>query len=488
MTYCVRIGAYLALACLATACGGGGNSKPVVSNEPPELLLCRARVDSPLRFAEVALRTSRNLGSSRVSDRTGREMGARLHPDGIRVVFAREKVNGSPDSRELYVSTIDGSSSELRLTQNTAAEDDPVWSPDGSKVLFTSSRDGEVGLWVSADNGSNPERFLPTPTGYQDGQADWHAATDRVAFRRRDPDGHCTLWLSSGSGLGEIPLTDGGVTTGPDLGDHQPSFSPDGTTLAFVRQTSPSRASLCLCEVATGFVTVQLAPSGTVTYPRFSPSGNRCWFGLAEPDLGRQTARLAYQPTAGGPATLVWPDERWQLFGIDFLPTPPIEAEGTTPVRLDIRDATLQVAAASDAFGSLSQLREDDGNEFYLRTTESSSRQIAGINCRLDLPIEEPRDMHAVRVTAIARVSRINEDSVLRMSLRNLSDNRYDTVVELTPSGTSDQTMTFRTSSLRHITSEKTLQFTVIADLADGSRADFWIDMVEVELIPLAGF
>jgi hypothetical protein len=70
------------------------------------------------------------------------------------------------------------------------------------------------------------------------------------------------------------------------------------------------------------------------------------------------------------------------------------------------------------------------------------------------------------------------------MSIRNLTDNRYDTVVELTPTSTSEQLMEFRTSSLRHITKEKVLQFTVIADLDDGDYADIWIDMVEVVLVP----
>ena len=70
------------------------------------------------------------------------------------------------------------------------------------------------------------------------------------------------------------------------------------------------------------------------------------------------------------------------------------------------------------------------------------------------------------------------------MSLRNLVDNRFDTVIERTPVDVDEQELAFRTSSLRHVTSERDFEFTVIADLAAGDPADLWIDLVEVELVP----
>ena len=149
-----------------------------------------------------------------------------------------------------------------------------------------------------------------------------------------------------------------------------------------------------------------------------------------------------------------------------------------------MRNISMQIAIARNSFGSLTQLSEEDNNKYYLQTAESGNRQLAAINCRFDLPVEEPEDMLEVRVRAIMQSSRIDGDSVFRMSIRNLTENRYDTVVELTPTSTNDQVMEFRTSSLRHITKEKVLQFTVIADLPEGDFADVWIDMVEVVLVP----
>ena len=474
------------LCCLALpACSGGGSGGvPLGLDGPPAMLVSRARVDLPYRFSELSLRSSRNLGTARVADRSGRETRARLHPDESRVVFARERQDDDPSSRELFVSSVDGSSAELRLTVNSARDDQPVWSPDGARVLFVSERDGDAGLWTCDDRGADVERFLPAPPGYRDEEPDWCKATDRVVFSRRDPDGHHVLWIAEGGGFGEVQLTDGGATSGADHGDRQPAFSADGNEVVFVRRSAVDRATLCVCDVATGEVTVRLAPDGEVAWPSFDPVDARLWFGLAEPTSGRGPLRRAPAPRAAGPPTLLWPDERWTFCGLAFLPGHAAAPAGGAPERLDITEAAFAVVLASDAFGAVSQLAEDDGEEFYVRTTASSGRQIAGVNLGLTLPVSPPEDVVEVRVRARARVSRIDGEPVLRMSLRNLVDNRYDTVIELTPTSTGEQELSFRTSSLRHIDRSGGLRFTVIADLEPGDPADLWIDLVEVEVLP----
>ena len=470
---------------VVVSCGSGGGSSTAPSfTGPPALVVSRARVDLPDRFSELALRSTRNLGSSRVADRSGAEGRPSLHPDNARVVFARERQPDQPASRELFVSSVDGSSAELRLTLNSARDDAPVWSPDGTRVLFVSARDGAAGLWTCDDRGADATPFLPVPNGFADAEPDWSRATDAVVFSRADPSGHHTLWLAQGGGVGEVQITDGGATAGAGNGDREPSFSPDGAQVIFVRRTSPDRSALCVCELATGDVTVRLQPAGEVSWPRFDPSGDRLWFGLAEPDAGRQTLRLAHAPTATGPATLLWPDERWRFGGLDFLPNQPTAETPGASQRLDVTRAQLTVALASDSFGASSQLREDDGDEFYLRTAESAGRQVAGLSCRFSIPVDVPEAIYELRVRARARATRVDGAPVLRMSLRNLVDNRFDTVIEVTPTSTDEQELSFRTSSLRHVTSERDFQFTVIADLDPGDPAELWIDLVEVELTP----
>lgn len=477
-----------AAACaLAAGCslgGGGDGSTPIGNvNATPEVLACRARVDEPFRFAEIAIRDARNLGGKRVSDRTGTERRARLHPDGNRVVFARERSAGVASSRDLFLSTLDGSFVELRLTSNQTIDDEPCWSPDGTRILFSGERDGVRALRTMRIDGSEEQVLLSPPAGFADGEPDWNAGSQRIVWSRGDLDGHHRLWLANADGTGSLPLTDGGAASGPGTGDFAPAFAPAGDRIVFVRRSSTG-ATLCFCDAATGVVEVRLTTAGAIDTPRFAPPMDRVLFGLAEPTAGRSALRLAMLPIAGDTPTLLWPDERWQLTGLDLMPAfPGLPGELAAPRTLDIEKATVELAAGGLIWGVRSDLAAADGAELRVGTTSFEVREIAGINCIFDLPVQDPEDVVELRIRAVARVDRIGGDSVLRMSIHNPVDGRFDTAVELTPTGTGAQTMTFSSASLRHLTREKQLRVTVIADLPHGDDANLDVDLVEVVMV-----
>ncbi len=472
------------LAMLLTACGGGSSSTPLGGVAAPiELMACRARVDSPYQFAEITLRSSQNLGSSRIADRTGTERHARIHPDGNTLVFAREREPGDADSRELFVATIDGSVPELRLTQDADLDDEPCWSPDGDRVLFTSRRGGDAALWRIGRDGTDLQPFLATMPGESDSAPDWCAETDRVVFSRRAVNGRHALWLVQGNGTGAVPLTDGGAAVGLGLGDHAPAFTRDGSRVAFVRRLAPDRSGLCFVDLASGAVTVRWLPDGDVGHPRWAPAMDRVFFGVSEPDRGRATLRLATIPVLAGDPALLWPDERWQLVGLDLMPglaaTPPAEP----PRLLPATDAQLQIATATGAAGGRPQLLAADGDDLVLWTATVDDREIAGISCRYDLPVLVADDVLELRIRAVARTSRAGSDVQLRMSIYNPVDERFDTAVETDVSDTMARTLEFRTTSLRHVTRERQLRVTVIGDLPAGDVAELHIDLLQVELI-----
>lgn len=477
---------------LVAACAGGGGedgSSPIGgSNVPPQLVAGRARIDSPYQFAELALRDDRNLGTNRVADRTGTERGPRLHPDGNRVAFARERTIADPDSRELFTSSLDGTVGEVRLTSDGTRDDEPCWSPDGNSLLFTSERGGQRALWTVAADGSGATRLQTPLVGGGDGEADWHRASDRIVWSRADANGHHALWVSSGSGANPLALTDGGAATGAGTGDHAPAWSPDGTQIVFVRRITASIASLAYVDVATNFVTVRLQPTGDVAWPRFSPAADRVLFGLDEPASGRAGLRLAWIGKDNGSPVLLWPDERWLLTGFDLLPTLPSLPTAAAATTLDVTRAQVQFAAGSSASGTRADLVDVDGDGYTLTTETIDGREVAGVNVRYDLPVGVPTDALELRVQCTARSSRGGQDSFLRVSIYNPVDERFDTVVEqpAVASTTTAQTLSFTTSSLRHVTAQKQLRITVIADLATGARADLLVDQVQVVLLPRA--
>ena len=52
-----------------------------------------------------------------------------------------------------------------QLTNLPAASENPVWSPDGSQVVFQSDRDGNFEIYVMDVDGSNPRRLTHNSAG-----------------------------------------------------------------------------------------------------------------------------------------------------------------------------------------------------------------------------------------------------------------------------------------------------------------------------------
>jgi len=74
--------------------------------------------------------------------------------DGTRIAVAA----GRDGSAEIYVINADGSDME-RLTNNSAADSWPTWSPDGARIAFASGRDGNTEIYVMNADGSDAERL-----------------------------------------------------------------------------------------------------------------------------------------------------------------------------------------------------------------------------------------------------------------------------------------------------------------------------------------
>ncbi len=124
---------------------------------------------------------------------------------------------------QIYTILEDGTN----LTQLTTGSYDneyPVWSPDGTKILFKSNRDGgKWNIYVMDADGSNQLRVTASSSNSED--PCWSPDGRKVAFHS-DRDHLRQIYIMGLDGSGIEKLT--------DYGDNVvPSWSPDGTTMAY---------------------------------------------------------------------------------------------------------------------------------------------------------------------------------------------------------------------------------------------------------------
>jgi TolB protein len=80
---------------------------------------------------------------------------------------------------EVYAVNLDGSGLK-RLTNNSANDGLPTWSPDGQSIAFVSDRSGEWAIWVMDRDGDNARKLFDLGGGYGIGAHDW--VTERISW------------------------------------------------------------------------------------------------------------------------------------------------------------------------------------------------------------------------------------------------------------------------------------------------------------------
>ena len=101
-------------------------------------------------------------GVVRLTDNSLREWPLGWSPDGTRILFRRDPYGGVEYERadmELYVMNSDGTG-VVRLTNNSVFDGAAYWSPDGTRIVFLSDRDGDDGeIYVMNADGTGVVRL-----------------------------------------------------------------------------------------------------------------------------------------------------------------------------------------------------------------------------------------------------------------------------------------------------------------------------------------
>ena len=248
----------LAAARPATATYRGANGK---------LAFVSTEVSTPDTFTTHIV-TANGDGTGRTDltpNSTALELQPDWSPDGKKILFASTR-NGD---REIYVMNADGFS-PARITNNPARDDDASWSPNGKQIAFASDRGGTAQIYLMNADGSRVRR-LTHDTAF-DFQPAFSPGGDKIVFVSTR-GGAPALWVMSVDGGNARQLT------ANELGAFAPDWSPDGKRIAFFDNCCVPKNSDVVVINANGKHDVPLTQSfANNLNPSWSPDGQKIAF------------------------------------------------------------------------------------------------------------------------------------------------------------------------------------------------------------------
>ena len=167
-----------------------------------------------------------------------------------RIVFCGQVAG---DNWDIYLMNADGSGLQ-QLTSSPAFDCWPSPAPAGNKLAFTSTRDGDIGIFIMKLDSSGVRRVT---AGFQ---SDWSPSGNDLVFMRDDENGIGDVWMAHSDGSGLAQLTDTPQT------EAHPSWSPDGSTVAFGRVVTSGVFNIFGLDPATGDEQLLLADAPPTTY------------------------------------------------------------------------------------------------------------------------------------------------------------------------------------------------------------------------------
>jgi Tol biopolymer transport system component len=152
-----------------------------------------------------------------------------------------------------------------KILASRAEEEDPQFSPDGTRIAFMRQRERSSSLWTAKADGTDPRRLAGNLLGPS--AAAWSPDGRRIAlstFSRRRTDRRCHLYVLPAAGGPLDQIVDEEILSNP------PAWTPDGRWLTFstydgeIRKVHPD---------GTGLQTITRLPGEEIRGLSWSPDG-----------------------------------------------------------------------------------------------------------------------------------------------------------------------------------------------------------------------
>ncbi len=230
----------------------------------------------------------------------------------------------SPDGTKLAMEIRDGQASDVwvldvardapaRLTSDPASDQRPVWSPDGRRIAFASTRSDKLTpnlYWQPADGSGEVQRL--TTSKNPQSPSSWHPGGKVLAFEEITPETSADIMILPVAGDDTAGWRSGTPTPfvhGPSP-EYDPTFSPDGHWLAYTSLES-ARPEVYVRPFPGPGSARRIGPGANPTWS--SAGNNELFFGL------RGQIMVAAYATDGrafrSEEPRLWSERRYQFRG-----------------------------------------------------------------------------------------------------------------------------------------------------------------------------
>lgn len=147
-------------------------------------------------------------------------------PDGTRILFDDQRGDAGFNTWDIYSINTNGTG-EIRLTTATGQDSNPSYSPDGSKIVFISLRNGSEEVYLMNADGTNETRL--TATIEQEYEPAFTPDGRKIAFVRNRVDSKIFLMDLDGTSVRRVSAQTGSFYERQPSFASQPDADGDGT-------------------------------------------------------------------------------------------------------------------------------------------------------------------------------------------------------------------------------------------------------------------
>ncbi len=278
-------------------------------------------------------------------------------PDSNRIAFISHCPYGcSPAvyNDEIFVVNADGTNL-ARLTSNDAGEGGHAWTPDGSKITFTSWRDGNAEVYVMNADGTGQTNLTNNLAGEYGGATS--PAGNKIAFLSDRNSLGNEIFSMRADGTGRKMLT------GSGLEDYAPVWSPDGTKLAYSAGITYGPHDIYVMKPdGTGQTNITNNAAGDYG-PAWSPDGSKIAF-VSDRDGNQEI----YVMNADGTAQTRLTNHSAQDFGAAWSP------DGSKITFISARDGNYEIYSVNPDGTGLANLTNNAGDDFSYAWSPDGSK------------------------------------------------------------------------------------------------------------------